>query len=24
MSKYVPMVGDDVKLRISVAFEKQN
>lgn len=24
MSKYVPMVGDDVKLRISVAFEKQD
>ena len=24
MSKYVPMAGDDVKLRISVAFEKQN
>ena len=24
MSKYVPMVGDNVKLRISVAFEKQN
>lgn len=23
MSKYVPMVGDDVKLRISVAFEKK-
>jgi len=23
MTKYVPMVGDDVKLRISVAFEKE-
>ena len=23
MTKYVPVVGDDVKLRISVAFEKE-